>query len=139
MKSASPYLVFNGACEEAFHFYRAAFGGEFAALMRRKDAPSLSASETSTAAGEKIIHIELPLSATHSLFGYDVYSEAPAETASHSLINIIPDDKAEADKLFAGLATGGEVVAPLGETYFGSYFGMLADKFGVRWMLNCEE
>ena len=141
MKSANPYLTFNGNCEEAFNFYKSVFGGEFSALMRFKDAPAEELEKIGCAAdgekAEKIIFVSLPLGKNTVLMGGDSPGEPVAAGANFS-IAVGAESKAEADKLFNALAAGGKILSPIAEDVWGAYFGMLSDKFGVGWMIDCE-
>ena len=136
MKSLNPYLTFNGNCEEAFNFYKSVFGGEFSMLMRFEDAPAEMKKDASAEDMQKIIHIELPLTENIMLMGSDLQPGGGRESAPHSLVNLIPDDKAETDAVFNKLSAGGQTIMPPGDVFWGTYFGMLEDKFGVQWMLN---
>lgn len=135
MATITPYLVFNGNCEEAFNFYKSVFGVEFSYIGRFKDAPSeepLSESE-----GEKIMHVTLPIGDNHVLMGSDT-SEAHGLVTfgSNFSISINAESKEEATALFDGLSAGGQITMPLQDTFWGAYFGMFVDKFGIQWMVN---
>lgn len=137
MASLSPYLNFNGNAEEAFTFYKSVFGGEFATFSRFKDMPSETAADQ--AEGDKILHVSLPISKETTLMGSDVPGHYPASTQGTNLfISINTESEAEADKLFNGLSAGGKILMPLGKTFWGAYFGMWADKFGIQWMVNYD-
>ncbi len=136
MATINPYLNFMGNTEEAFNFYRSVFGGEFAALMRFKDTPE--AQRVPAAEQEKIMHIALPIGHGNMLMATDAL-----ESMGHTLtpgnnmsISISTDSETEADKLFNGLAAGGQVTVPLERSFWGDYFGMLNDKYGVQWMVS---
>ncbi|MFL5730987.1 MAG: VOC family protein [Cytophagaceae bacterium] len=137
----SPYINFNGNCEDAFNFYKSVFGGEFAMVSRFNSAPSMPDQPSiPESEGNKIMHISLPISQETILMGSDT-SEAfghvstPGNNFSIS-INTVSEN--EADRLFNGLSAGGEVTMPISKTFWGSYFGMLIDKFGIHWMVSCE-
>jgi len=136
MAVINPYLNFNGNTEEAFNFYKSVFGGEFAMVMRFKDAPP---SEHTSAAGdgEKIMHISFPLGTGTILMGSDVPAGFPAAvTGTNFSISVSADSREDADKIFGGLAAGGNAAMPMADTFWGSYFGMLVDKFGINWMVS---
>ena len=138
MAAVNPYLTFNGQCEEAFNFYKSMFGGEFATISQFKDIPSehtMPAIE-----GDKIMHVALPISRETILMGSDRPGGfGPGITGDHFSIAINTSSKEEADKLFYGLSEGGTVTMPLEKTFWGAYFGMFRDKFGVQWMVNFDE
>ena len=142
MAAVNPYLTFNGTCEEAFTFYKSVFGGEFPYLGRFKDMPPMEdCPPVSEADGEKIMHVSLPISKETILMGSDS-SEAfgNATIAGNNFaISINADSQEEADKLFAGLSAGGQVTMAMNKTFWGSYFGMFKDKFGIQWMVNFDE
>lgn len=142
MTTVNVYLNFNGNCEEAFNFYKSVLGGEFPYIGRFKEMPPqegmkpLSAEE-----GEKIMHVTLPISKETSLMGSDTGGEwAPGFVQGNNFsISINTESKAEADRLFKGLSAGGQVTMPMSDTFWGSYFGMFTDKFGVNWMVSFAE
>ncbi len=142
MARVSTYLNFMGTTEEAFEFYRRVFGGEFTFITRMSDVPPMQGQSPLTESEQQMImHIELPTLGDHSLMGTDAL-----ESMGHTLtfgnnfsINLEPDTRAEADRLYAGLVEGGEATTPLTDMFWGSYFGLLTDRFGVQWMFNCAE
>ena len=141
MTKINPYLNFKGEAEEAFNFYKSAFGGEFAAVMRYGDMQGQEGCENfSDEDKNKIMHISLPISDGHVLMGNDVVGEHLDETfnGNNSSISVSPDSKEETEKIFNGLSEGSEVEMPLGDTFWGAYFGILKDKFGTRWLINYE-
>ncbi len=133
------YLNFNGNCEAAFNHYKSVFGGEFATFSRFGDMPSdeqpLPESEAN-----KILHVSLPVgSAGCVLMGSDCPPSFPNGVQGNLFnISITADSKEEADRLFSSLSTGGKVSMPIADTFWGAYFGMFADKFGVQWMVNYD-
>ena len=129
-----PYLFFEGRCEEAAEFYRRALGAEVTMLMRNKDSPEAPPPGTLPPGSEnKVMHMSLKIGDTTVLASDGHCSGKPAfEGCSLSLT---AKDDAEAERAFAALADGGEVRMPLGKTFFSSRFGMLADRFGVPWMV----
>ena len=132
MAGVNPYLNFNGNIEEAFNFYKTVFGGEFASVMRFKDAP---AEYRAPGEDNKIMHISLPIGNGTVLMASDVPdSFGKVNMGSNMHIAISTSSEEEANKLFKGLSTGGKVTMPHDKTFWGSYFGMLTDKFGVQWM-----
>lgn len=138
MALINPHINFNGNAEEAFNFYKSVFGGEFATIMRLKD---LSSPEFPVAEADanKIMHIALPIG-KNILMGNDVpESMGPVnEAENRSKIAISAESREEADKLFSGLSAGGSIEMPIGDSPWGSYFGMFRDKFGIEWMVDFD-
>lgn len=142
MKALNPYLNFNGNTEEAFNFYKSVLGGEFATLMRFKDVPAdvpmdgCVEGEPGKDESNLIMHVALPIG-NNVLMGSDVPSHIPqAVTGSNTSLSINVESREEADRVFAGLSEGGSITMPLGDMFWGDYFGMLTDKFGIQWMVN---
>lgn len=142
MASINPYLTFPGQCEEAFNFYKSVFGGEFPYFGRFKDMPPSEGCEPlSDEEGNKVMHVSLPISKETILMGSDS-SEAWGQSTvlgNNFSISINTESKDEADKLFTGLSAGGKVTMPMEKTFWGAYFGMFTDKFGIQWMVNFDE
>lgn len=142
MKVINPYLNFSGNCEEAFNFYKSVFGGEFVMLMRFKEVPAEEMDEEHqlpASEDEKIMHVSLPVGQGTILMGSDVPSAMGAINFGNSFsIAISTDSEAEADAVFNGLSAGGQVFMPLAKAFWGAYFGMLTDKFGVQWMVSYD-
>lgn len=137
----NPYINFNGNCEEAFNFYKAVFGGEFPYVGRYSDMPPMEGGkQMAPEEANKIMHMSLPLGNGTMLMGSDVGGEwaAHAVVGNNVQLSINTDSNEEADKIFNGLAQGGRVNMPLANTFWGSYFGMLTDKYGINWMVSCE-
>src|SRR5690606_9424156 len=137
MATLNPYINFNGNAAEAFDFYKSVFGGEFEKVARYKDfsSPEHPISESD---GNRIMHIALPIGKSGMLMGSDVLEVMGKvnENDNRSSIAIIAESREEADKLFNGLSKGGKIEMPLADSPWGSYFGMFADKFGVKWMID---
>jgi PhnB protein len=126
-----PYLFFNGRCEEALEFYRRHLGAEIGDLMRFKDSPD----QQSCGSGgpDKIMHVSFRVGDTQ-IMASDGRCEGTTNFQGFALAYTVPS-AADADRVFAALADGGEVQMPLSETFFSSRFGMVADRFGVGWMV----
>jgi PhnB protein len=138
MASVNPYLTFNGNCEEAFNFYKSVFGGEIPFMGRFKDMPSEHPIPESE--GNKIMHVALPIGQGTVLMGSDS-SEAFGNATvigNNFSISINAESEEEATKLFNGLSAGGKVTMPLNKTFWGAFFGMFTDKFGIQWMVNYD-
>ncbi len=137
MTILNPYLNFNGNAEEAFTFYKSVFGGEFNSFQRFKDVPA--GVGASVKDPQKILHVALPLGKDSILMGSDVPDMyPPVVMGTNFSISINASSEKEADKLFADLSAGGNVLMPLEKTFWGAYFGMLCDKFGISWMVNYD-
>lgn len=139
MKPLTPYLMFNGNAREAMEFYKSCFGGDMQ-ISTFAEAP-----EDAYPGGEKItedtknkvMHAcltsgDLMLMASDDPMGEPVIG-------SNVSISIQPKDISETDKLFKALSTGGEATMEPHDTFWGAYFGMLKDKYGIHWMLNCQK
>lgn len=142
MATVNPYLTFHGNCEEAFNLYKSVFGGEFTNLGRFNEMPPIEgAPAISEEAGNFIMHVSLPISSETILMGSDS-SETfgqPTVIGNNYSVSINTESRAEADKLYNRLSEGGKIEMPLQDTFWGAYFGMFADKFGVQWMINFDE
>lgn len=142
MATVNAYLTFNGNCEDAFNFYKSVFGGEFPYVGRFKDMPPQNDHAAVPAIdGEKIMHISLPISNETSIMGSDTGGEWSNSfvVGNNFSISITAQSQAEADKLFNGLSAGGQVTIPMNKTFWGSYFGMFTDKFGINWMISFDD
>jgi PhnB protein len=126
-----PYLFFDGRCEEALEFYKSALGAEVAMLMRFKDNPEPGMSPAG--AGDKVMHASFRIGDS-TVMASDGRCLGQPSFQGFSLSLTAADD-AEAERLFAALAEGGQVQMPLAKTFFSSRFGMVADRFGVPWMI----
>jgi PhnB protein len=126
-----PYLFFDGRCDEAIEFYKKAVGAKVEMLMRFKEAPDQSM--VSPGSADKVMHAALKIGET-TILASDGRNTGKPNFQGFSL-TISAKDEAEADKMFGALSAGGEVRMPMDKTFFAKRFGMLADKFGVQWML----
>jgi PhnB protein len=138
MATLNPYLNFKGNTEEAFNFYKSVFGGEFKELQRFKDTPE--ADRVPENEKDKLMHISLPIGPGNILMATDAL-----ESMGHKLtvgnnfyLSLSADSESEADKLFNGLSSGGKATMSLQKTFWGSYFGMVTDKFGINWMVSYD-
>jgi PhnB protein len=137
----TPYLFFDGRCEEALNFYKAALGAEIGMMMRFKDNPappqdgSCGGVDPAQIA-DKIMHASFQVGGT-TVMASDGYARGQPKFEGFSL-SVDAADEAEADRKFAALADGGQVQMPPGKTFFAKRFGMVADRFGVSWMVICE-
>ncbi|MFV5687464.1 VOC family protein [Flavobacterium sp. ZT3R25] len=142
MALINPYINFNGNAEEAFNFYKSVFGGEFAKIMRFKDISSRNLGTEYPVAendANKIMHIALPIG-KNILMANDVPESMGQvnENENRSKISISAESREEANTLFSGLSAGGNIEVPIGDSPWGSYFGMFRDKFGIEWMVDFD-
>ncbi|HYF89095.1 VOC family protein [Azospirillum sp.] len=129
-----PYLFFEGRCEEALDFYARTLGAEVRMMMRFKDSPD-PAPEGVIPPGfeDKVMHAEVQVGDS-VLFASDGCCSGTSGTQGFGL-SLTVKDEAEADRVYAALGDGGRVVMPIGKTFFSPRFGMVADRFGVTWMV----
>jgi PhnB protein len=129
-----PYLFFDGRCEEALEFYRKALGAEVATLMRFKDSPEPAQPGMCPPGSEnKVMHASFRIGDT-TVMASDGQCTGQPSFKGFALALAASSD-AQAEKLFAALADGGQVQMPLTKTFFSSRFGMVGDRFGVSWMV----
>jgi PhnB protein len=130
-----PYLFFNGRCEEAVEFYKRALGAEVLMLMRFKESPEPPPPGTIPPGSEnKIMHVSLRVGET-TVMASDGQCTGQSDFRGFYL-SITAADEADADRKFAALADGGQVQMPLTKTFWSARFGMVADRFGVGWMVS---
>jgi PhnB protein len=133
-----PYLFFEGRCEEAVEFYRKALGAEVLALMRYKDSPEPAPPGKLPPGSEnKVMHSLLRIGDT-TLMASDGLAQGRPSFQGFSLSITVPDET-RAEKVFTALADGGQIHMPLAKTFWSPRFGMVADRFGVGWMINVRE
>src|SRR5262249_44960455 len=128
----NPYLTFNGNCEEAFKAYQKILGGEIAAMIPYEGTPGAEGERS-----KKIIHARL-VGNGMVLMGSDAPPDRYEPMKGFS-VTLNTKKPAEAERIFNALADQGTVRIPLSETFFAVKFGMLVDKFGTPWMINCEK
>ena len=132
------YINFKGNCREAFEFYRSVFGGEFAIMQTFGDGPD----DMGVLEEEKnnVMHVSFPIGDS-VLMGSDVPSGFGMThvQGSNFSISVSPDSREKADGLFGRLSEGGTVSMPMGDMFWGSYFGACTDKFGINWQINYEQ
>lgn len=142
MAKVSTYLNFPGNTEEAFHFYKTVFGTEFEGGINRFGdmPPQEGMPPMSEETKKQVLHVSLPITGGFMLMG----SDAPAEMGftvtfgNNVYINLEPDTKEEADRLFEALSEKGEIEMPMADMFWGAYFGSCKDQFGVKWMVNVQ-
>ena len=138
MTKLNPYLFFDGNCEEAFNFYKLVFRREFKYFGRYKDVPNADR-QIFKAHDEKIMHVTLPIGDETTLMGSDnaESSEEPGSNNSFALY-INTDSRGEAERLFNELSVGGQIKVSMTETFWGSYYGVVKDKFGINWKITFD-
>ena len=129
------YLIFSGNCEEALQFYAQCLGGKISFLSRFRETPA--ASSVAPEQLDKIIHASLQIGDTVLMASDGMDSKGQAAPSGFSL-SINTETPEEAERIFALLAEGGKVTMPLTPTFWATRFGMLNDRFGTPWMVNCE-
>lgn len=141
MAKINPYIHFNGNTEEAFIFYKSIFGGEFENIVRFKDLPANPHHPIDESESNKIMHIALPIGKNSILLASDVpsFMGKVNENENRSKIAINTESKEETKKIFNGLSKGGKIEVPLAESPWGSYFGMLRDKYGIEWLVDFKQ
>ena len=129
-----PYLFFEGRCEEALNFYRSALGAEITALMRYKDSPEPpQPGMVAPGSEDKVMHSNFSIGDTQ-IMASDGCASGQAHFEGFGL-SLTAANEADADRYFNALADGGQVKMPIGKTFFSPHFGMVADRFGVLWMV----
>ena len=132
---SNPYLNFNGQCEEAFKVYEKCFGGKIESMFRYEGSPV--SSQTPVAWGKKVMHAALRIG-TDFIMGADTSPDQYKQPQGFSIsisVNGIP----EAERIFSELSQSGTIQLPLQRTFWAARFGMLTDRFGIPWMINCHE
>ncbi|HNP78619.1 MAG: VOC family protein [Cyclobacteriaceae bacterium] len=138
MKSINPYLHFMGNASAAMKFYKSVFGGEFATFQRFGDIPG--GEKMSEEDQAKLIHASLPIGGGNLIMATDSLESMGQTVVPGNNFHIVvhTDSEEETDILFAKLSNGGEIEMPLNRTFWGAYFGMCRDKFGIQWMINFD-
>lgn len=129
----NPYLHLNGRCREAFAFYAATFGGEITMMMTFGDSPMCA--DMPAAVHHRVMHAQLNIG-DQVLMGADSHDET-IETLNGFSVSLNVDNVAEAERLYAALSDGATIRMPLQPTFWSARFGMLMDRFGIPWMINC--
>lgn len=138
MFAIDPYLNFNGTCEEAFNLYKSVLGGKILRVERYKDMPSENPLPDSVK--EKIMHISLSISKGITLMASDSCEGfGPSLKAGNNFsLCISVNSEEEARRVFGGLSDSGTIIMPLDKTFWGAYYGMFVDKFGIQWMVSYD-
>jgi PhnB protein len=136
MPKMNPYLNFKNNCEEAFEHYRSVFGGDFLMLMRMGETDM--GMPVPDSAKNLIMHIALPIG-DNVLMGSDAPDDMcpePMKFGNNFSVAISADSREEADRLYAALSEGGNQAVPMQVMFWGAYWGMLTDRFGINWMID---
>jgi PhnB protein len=131
----NPYLFYNGNCEEAFRFYARVLGGQTVAMVRYEEMPA--AEQMAEHLRSKIAHVRMVVGSTVLMGG-----DAPPDrydVMKGFAVTLNTPEAAVAERVFNALAEGGTITMPIGETFWAVRFGMLVDRFGTPWMINCEK
>jgi PhnB protein len=144
MARVTTYLNFPRNTEEAFNFYKSIFGGEYGGngFNRFSDIPTANGQPPIPEADKNLVmHVELPILGGHVLMATDAPESMgfTVNFGNNVHINLEPDTRAEAKRLFEALSAGGKVTMDLQYMFWGAYYGSCTDKYGVQWMLNCSE
>jgi PhnB protein len=135
MMQINPYLLFTGQCEEAFKFYEKLLGGKIEMIMTHEGTPA--AAQVPAEWLKKILHARIVVGG-HVLMGSDAPPGRQEKPQGFS-VSLSVKEPAEAERLFQALAENGAVRMPIQETFWAKRFGMLVDRFGIPWMVNCEK
>jgi PhnB protein len=142
MARVSTYLNFTRQTKEAFEFYKSVFGGDFEGGIHYMSEVPPQEGQPALAETDKnlVMHVSLPILGGHRLMGTDAPESMgfTVNFGNNVFINLEPDTRAEADRLFKALSEGGKIGMQLQEMFWGDYFGSCTDKFGVQWMFNCS-
>ena len=141
MASVSTYLNFVRNTEAAFEFYKTIFKTQYSGPIHRMGEVPPQPGQPPLAAADKelVMHVSLPILGGHVLMGTDAPESMgfTLKFGNNAFINLQPDTRAETERLFNALASGGAVGMPLQDMFWGDYFGSLTDRYGVQWMFNC--
>jgi len=137
MTKVNTYLNFAGITEEAFNFYKSVFGGDFTSVVRFRDMP-MSGVNIPKEDQSKIMHIALPIGQDHLLMATDTLESLGQQLiqGNNVYISLHPESKGEADRLFRALSAGGTIEMAIADQLWGDYYGIIKDRYGVRWMVD---
>lgn len=135
MLKLNPYLSFNGNAREAFEFYAKVLRGKIVMMLKNGETPMRDEMPAET--HDRIAHTRLVIG-DQVLMASDAMCESQVDTKGMT-VSLVIDTPAEAERIYKELGEGGKVTMPLAETFWAHRFGMLTDKFGIPWMVNCEK
>jgi PhnB protein len=133
MTQLNPYLTFTGNCEEVINFYKNCLDGEIISMNYFEGAPMKVPEDYK----KKVMHVSLKFEGG-VIMASDTLPDNKVVTGSNISLSIGLDDLKKTDEYFNKLSEGGKIIMPLQDTFWGARFGMLTDKFGINWMVNCE-
>ncbi len=133
MVQLNPYLTFDGNCEEAINFYKGCLDGEILSMNYFGDSPMDVPEESK----KKVMHVSLKFDGG-VIMASDTPTNQAVNTGNNISLSIGLDDLKKTDEYFNRLSEGGKITMPLDDTFWGARFGMLLDKYGIHWMINCE-
>ena len=138
MARVSTYLNFQGRTEEAFAFYAKTFGTEVTMLSRYSDMPAAGPGELPAEERNLVMHAELSIIAGHVLMATDMLRSMGQETriGNNTTLCLDVDSRDEADRLYGALSEGGSEGSPMADMPWGAYWGVILDRYGIRWMVN---
>ena len=138
MAQVNTYLNFQGQTEEAFAFYAKTFGAEVTMLSRYSDMPAAGAGELPAEEQNLVMHAELRIIGGHLLMATDMLGSMGQQTriGNNTTLCLDVDSRDEADRLYGALSEGGSDASPMADMPWGSYWGVILDRYGIRWMLN---
>lgn len=143
MAKVSTYLNFPGNTEEAFNFYKTVFGTEFEGGINRfgEMPPMEGMPPVDDSIKNQVLHVSLPITGGYMLMGSDAPEQMgfSVKFGNNVYINLEPDTKEEADRLFEALSADGVIEMPMADMFWGAYFGSCKDKFGIKWMVNVQQ
>ncbi|HVC14576.1 MAG TPA: VOC family protein [Acidimicrobiales bacterium] len=138
MARVNTYLNFQGQAEEAFAFYADVFGTEITVLTRFSEAPGMGTGELPPDEQDLVLHAELPILAGHLLMATDMLRSMGHETrvGNNTTLCLDVDSREDADRIYGALADGGSEGSPMADMPWGAYWGVVLDRYGIRWMVN---
>ena len=135
MPTLDAYLTFDGTCAEAMRFYERTLGGKMEMMMTMGESPM--AGDAPPGSADRIMHARLVVDG-HALMASDTMAGQPFEGMKGFSLSLNYPSPAEGRRIFAALAEGGQVTMPFQKTFWAEGFGMLVDRYGTPWMVNCE-
>ena len=138
MARVNTYLNFQGQTEEAFSFYAKTFGSEINMLTRYSDMPAVGPGELPADERDLIMHAELPIMGGHLLMATDMLTSMGQQTriGNNTTLCLDVDSREDADRIYDALSQGGSEGSPMADMPWGAYWGVILDRYGIRWMLN---
>jgi PhnB protein len=140
MTKLNPYLAFPGTARQAIELYKQVFKTDPVSVSKFKEMPEDSGMpKPSPEGGERILHASFQIGNDMLMLSDTPEGQDNIVLGSQTSVSVHPDSREEADRMFKDLSDGGEVTMPMADAFWGDYFGMCTDKFGIRWMVNYHE